>query len=74
MSNGVTASWTVVGVNDRVGFVGWRGVVATAFVLNVMLPCAAMAWGYEGHEIIALIAQAHLDPTVLKKGQRPAWC
>jgi hypothetical protein len=42
-------------------------MVAAAFVLNVMLSCPAMAWGDEGHEIVALIAQAHLDPAVLKK-------
>jgi len=39
-------------------------MVAAAFVLNVMLSCPAMAWGDEGHEIVALIAQAHLDPAV----------
>lgn len=49
------------------GFVGWLGMVAATFVLNVMLSCQAMAWGDEGHEIVALIAQAHLDPAVLKK-------
>jgi hypothetical protein len=32
-----------------------------------MLSRPALAWGNEGHEIIALIAQAHLDPPVRSK-------
>jgi hypothetical protein len=32
-----------------------------------MAPHSALAWGNEGHEVVALIAQAHLDPPVKKK-------
>ena len=53
--------------DDGMGFVGGLATVATAFVLNVTLSGPAMAWGDEGHEIIAFIAQAHLDPAVQKK-------
>jgi len=43
----------------------------TVIVLMLMLAPTfsrpAIAWGDEGHEIIALIAQAHLDPPVRRK-------
>ena len=45
---------------------GWIAVT-TACALNALLPAPAMAWGDEGHEVIALIAQARLDPAVRKK-------
>ena len=38
-----------------------------ALVFNVASSDPALAWGDEGHEVIALIAQSHLDPAVLKK-------
>jgi hypothetical protein len=40
--------------------------VAMAFALNAVSPSPALAWGDEGHEIIALIAQAYLEPSVGK--------
>jgi hypothetical protein len=40
---------------------------AVAWVLNIASSLPALAWGDEGHEVIALIAQTHLDPTALKK-------
>jgi hypothetical protein len=40
--------------------------VAMAFALNAVSCGPALAWGDEGHEIIALIAQAYLDPSVHK--------
>jgi hypothetical protein len=49
------------------GIVGALTTIAIASVLNVMLSCPALAWGDEGHEIIALIAQAHLDAAAQKK-------
>ena len=36
-------------------------------VLNALLSFPASAWGDEGHEVVALIAQAHLDPAVQKR-------
>ena len=47
--------------------VGRLTAIALAIVLSAMLPCPAVAWGDEGHEVIGLIAQNHLDPTVQKK-------
>ena len=38
-----------------------------ALALILMVPHPALAWGNEGHEVVALIAQAHLDPPVKKK-------
>ena len=35
--------------------------------LGAVLPARALAWGYEGHEIIALIARSRLAPTVRAK-------
>jgi hypothetical protein len=45
------------------------GVSATVLVLvlNALLSFPASAWGDEGHEVVALIAQAHLDPAVQKR-------
>jgi hypothetical protein len=45
---------------------GWIAVV-TACALNAILPARAMAWGDEGHEVIALIAQARLNSAARKK-------
>lgn len=41
--------------------------IAAALGLNAVFSLPARAWGDEGHEVIALIAQSHLDPAVLKK-------
>jgi hypothetical protein len=46
---------------------GWLAASATALLLNAMLSCPAAAWGDEGHEVVALIAQSRLDPAVRKK-------
>ncbi len=50
-----------------VGHLSWPTVIVLALALNPMFSCRAMAWGDEGHEIIALIAQAHLAPPVRRK-------
>jgi hypothetical protein len=43
------------------------GFFAATAALALLPTQNALAWGDEGHEIVALIAQANLDPTVLKK-------
>jgi len=43
------------------------GTILGAFALTLMAPHPALAWGNEGHEVVALIAQAHLDPPVKKR-------
>jgi hypothetical protein len=46
--------------------------VAMAFALNAVSPGPALAWGDEGHEIIALIAQAYLARAFRRQsGERP---
>ena len=42
-------------------------IMAGAFALNTILSGAAVAWGNEGHEIVALIAHAYLDPVAKKQ-------
>lgn len=49
-----------------------RGIhrTATAAALSIAIaggPAPALAWGDEGHEIVALVAQSFLDPPVRKK-------
>ena len=45
-----------------------RTVTFALLVLCVALPIrSALAWGYEGHEIIALVAERYLDPAVREK-------
>jgi len=41
--------------------------LAIALSLNCTLPHSALAWGDEGHEVVALVAQSFLDPGVQKK-------
>ena len=41
--------------------------ITGALAVGLLAPRSALAWGDEGHEIVALVAQAHLDPHVLKK-------
>jgi hypothetical protein len=41
--------------------------VTGALAISLLAPRSALAWGDEGHEIVALVAQAHLDPQALKK-------
>jgi nuclease S1 len=45
----------------------WTILVAMALVASAMLSGPALASGDEGHEVIALIAQEHLNPIVQKK-------
>jgi hypothetical protein len=45
----------------------WTILVVMALVVSAMLSGPALAWGDEGHEVIALIAQEHLNPIVKKK-------
>jgi hypothetical protein len=41
--------------------------VGLAFVLNMVSTGPAVAWGDEGHQVVALVAQSFLDPAVRKK-------
>lgn len=41
-----------------------RGILLSAAMLCLWLPCNAHAWGDEGHEIVALIATHYLEPSV----------
>src|SRR6266478_3234806 len=41
--------------------------LALAAVLNLAQPRSAIAWGDEGHEVVALVAQSFLDPDVRKR-------
>jgi hypothetical protein len=43
------------------------GLAAITAALTLQQPNAALAWGDEGHEVVALIAQGYLNPPVLKK-------
>jgi hypothetical protein len=43
------------------------GLTVGALALNLLTPHSALAWGDEGHEVVALIAQAHLNPATLKR-------
>jgi hypothetical protein len=43
------------------------GFFCAAAVLALLPSHDALAWGNEGHEVVALVAQAYLDPAVLKK-------
>jgi hypothetical protein len=52
----------MVGLQSRATVAG-----ALAFVCLILSSPAARAWGDEGHEIVALIADHYLDPTVRQK-------
>jgi hypothetical protein len=39
-------------------------IVLTAVGLIALMPKSALAWGGEGHRIIALVAERFLDPAV----------
>ena len=41
--------------------------ITMALALNSLLSGLALAWGDEGHKIIALIAQSQFDPAAQKK-------
>jgi hypothetical protein len=38
-----------------------------AAAIIALIPCSALAWGDEGHKIVALVAQQFLDPAVQEK-------
>jgi hypothetical protein len=42
-------------------------VLVAAAALALLRPQHALAWGDEGHEVVAQIPQANLNPQVLKK-------
>jgi len=42
-------------------------VLSCATVFNVIQTCSALAWGDEGHEVVALVAQSFLEPDVRKR-------
>jgi hypothetical protein len=42
-------------------------ILALALTLNFAQPRLALAWGNDGHEVVALIAQSYLDPDVRKR-------
>jgi len=50
-----------------VGTSGRMIVVAIGLALNFSQPRTALAWGDEGHEVIALVAQSFLEPDVRKR-------
>ena len=39
-----------------------RGLAVVAAMSALSLPAAALAWGYEGHEVVAAIARSYLTP------------
>jgi S1/P1 Nuclease len=41
--------------------------IALATALNFVQPQTALAWGDEGHEVVALVAQSFLEPDVRKR-------
>jgi transglutaminase-like putative cysteine protease len=41
--------------------------IAVTFALHTVPSGPARAWGDEGHEVVALVAQAYLEPAVRKK-------
>jgi hypothetical protein len=43
------------------------GTFALALSINVVQPRPALAWGDEGHRVVALVAQSFLDPDVRKR-------
>jgi hypothetical protein len=42
-------------------------IVATALALPLAQPRPALAWGDEGHEVVALVAQSFLEPVVRRR-------
>ena len=49
---------------------GWAHRIVAASILPIMIaasPARALAWGNEGHEIIALIAQSFLNAATRQK-------
>ena len=42
-------------------------ILALAVALNFVQPRSVLAWGDEGHEVVALVAQSFLDPDVRKR-------
>jgi hypothetical protein len=42
-------------------------ILALAVALNFVQPRSALAWGDEGHEVVALVAQSFLNPDVRKR-------
>ena len=44
-----------------------KRAIPFAIGLLAVLPARALAWGYEGHRVIALIARGHLTPAVRAK-------
>jgi len=43
------------------------GTFALALSINLAQPRQAVAWGDEGHQVVALVAQSFLDPDVRKR-------
>ena len=37
------------------------------FVLALVAPCSVLAWGFEGHQVVAQIARAYMTPQALAK-------
>ena len=42
-------------------------IIATALALPLAQPRPALAWGDEGHEVVALVAQSFLEPAVRRR-------
>lgn len=47
-----------------------RGVALIAAMSALAFPAAAFAWGYEGHQVVAAIAQGYLTPEVRAKADQ----
>src|SRR5262249_43199577 len=45
----------------------YRHMCALIFAAILIIPSPAFAWGAKGHEIVALIAEAHLDASTRQK-------
>lgn len=55
-------------MRSRSRYIGGIAAVGLASVLNMISTGPAVAWGDEGHQVVALVAQSFLDPAVRKRG------
>lgn len=48
----------------------WKAIVATLSLASVLAPNVGFAWGSQGHQVVALIAEAKLSPTAKNEVDR----
>ena len=48
----------------------WRGIAATLWLASALIPNVGLAWGIDGHQVVALIAEAELSPTAMAEVTR----